>query len=158
MEIKNDQFKRLLNIAINSSGLTPGLLKDKTGINVYQLQTVLSGEVVPSQEVIERILVVIEKETAKTARKIQNTEDEKGGFVVVCLNSSGVYDFLVDRKKTKSQWWTSINQALVMKFNQKSAAERAANFVNNKNPEVWAFNTGMIILNKQTGILGGQNA
>ena len=57
--------------------------------------------------------------------------------------------FLVDRTKTKKQWWTC-DLALAMQFYKESAAKIQANKLRFKNPQVVNSNDAKRIENKNT--------
>lgn len=59
-------------------------------------------------------------------------------YLVVTEGHKDTTLFLVDRRKTKKQWWT-YSTCLAMKFNSRSEAQEQANKLIYKNPRVVSF-------------------
>ena len=59
-------------------------------------------------------------------------------YLVITEGRNKLTLFLVDRKKTKKQWWT-YDLALAMQFYKESAAKIQANKLMYKNPQVVNF-------------------
>lgn len=56
---------------------------------------------------------------------------------------------LVDRKKTKSQWWTSDQSQLILNYRKRSAADFACKRLKRNNPEVISYERAVKVVENQ---------
>jgi hypothetical protein len=150
--------KRLLKLALAGSGLSLGNLKDKTGINTFQLGAIFSGPTGIDQGHLSTIIDVFEAEQVKQSKLVKRAEDEAHGFLISRDSPGvpGITEFLVDRSKSASQKWTSTREELLMVFKDKHKAKEVCSRLKGS-PEVWTSSAGMRVISKQKACLVGVN-